>query len=75
MVWDFVKRGEILSSIAKGTFNYSKYFPNSKNALRFGYKPPSNITVGEMLNTYLEEVKRTLEFSTYDSYVKKSIAI
>lgn len=65
-------RGEILSNIAKGTFNYSKYFPNSKNALRFGYKPPSDITVGEMLTTYLEEAKRTLEFSTYNGYLKKT---
>jgi len=64
-------RGEILLAIAKGTFNYSKYFPHSKNATRFGYKPLSNITVGEMLNNYLEDIKRTLEFSTYDGYHKK----
>jgi integrase len=65
-------RYEIKSAIARGTFNYTTYFPNSKNARKFGYKPPSNITIGEMLNQYLEQVKRTLEVSTYDGYYKKT---
>lgn len=65
-------RGEILTTIAKGTFNYAVYFPNSENAKKFGYKPPSNITVGQMLEEYLEQVKRTLEESTYDGYYKKT---
>ncbi len=65
-------RGEILNGIARGTFNYAVYFPQSKNARKFGYKPPSNITIGEMLNEYLDLVKRTLEVSTYDGYYKKT---
>lgn len=65
-------RGEILTNIARGTFDYSKYFPNSNNAKKFGYKPPSNITIGEMLFKYLEQVKCTLEKSTYEGYFKKT---
>ncbi len=65
-------RGEILNAIARGTFNYLTYFPKSNNAKKFGYKPPSNISIGKMLEEYLEQVKQTLELSTYDGYYKKN---
>ena len=65
-------RIEILNAIGRGTFNYVKYFPDSKYAKRFGYKPPSNITVGEMLETYLKHAEKTLQTSTYKSYRNKT---
>ncbi len=64
-------RGEIRNAIALGTFNYATYFPNSPNALKFGYKPPSDITVGAMLEDYLQQAERTLEYSTFKGYRDK----
>jgi integrase len=65
-------RGEILNAIGRGMFNYVTYFPRSKNAIKFGYKPPSNITIGTMLENYLKLAERTLEFSTSDGYRKSA---
>lgn len=65
-------RSEILSTIARGTFNYLDYFPDSLNAKKFGYKQPSNITIGTMLEDYLKQAERTLEYSTYIGYRKKT---
>lgn len=64
-------RGEIRNAIARGTFNYATYFPDSPIALKFGYKPPSDMTIGAMLDDYLQQVERTLEYSTFKGYRDK----
>lgn len=45
-------RGEILNAIGHNTFNYAKYFPGSKNAVRFGFMSPS-ATVGEEIKAFM----------------------
>ncbi len=60
-------RAEILNSIAKGTFRYSDYFPNSKRAKLFGHNL-SNITVGELLDDFLVVINKTLQPSTVRGY-------
>ncbi len=65
-------RGEILNAIGRCTFNYATYFPKSKNAKKFGCHIPSNITIGSMLEKYLQLAERTLEPSTYEDYRNKT---
>jgi integrase len=60
-------RGEILNAIEKGTFQYADYFPNSRNAAKFG-AVPSRITIGELLREQLRIAERTLSPSTYRGY-------
>ncbi len=62
-------RGEIMNAIARGTFSYADYFPNSRLARRFGHVR-TNVTVGELLNEFLEQTKATCEWSTYLGYKK-----
>ena len=44
--------GEIKSKIAKGTFNYGEYFPDSKRAALFGHVA-SRKSLGDLLDAYL----------------------
>ncbi|RAP36682.1 site-specific integrase [Legionella quinlivanii] len=62
-------RGEIINAIEKGTFSYADYFPQSKLARRFGHVK-TDITIGELLNDFLEQTKASREFSTYIGYKK-----
>lgn len=60
-------RGEIVLAIQRNVFNYAAHFPESKRARYFGHAA-KNITVGQLLNKYLERAKKTLEKSTYEGY-------
>lgn len=60
-------RSEIINAIERGTFSYADYFPDSKLARRFGHLP-TNISIGEMLNEFVEEAKLSREYSTYIGY-------
>ncbi|HBP6867982.1 TPA: site-specific integrase [Legionella pneumophila] len=60
-------RSEIINAIERGTFSYADYFPDSKLARRFGHLP-TNITIGELLNEFMDEAKRSREYSTYIGY-------
>lgn len=60
-------RGEILNAIEKNSFVYADYFPDSKNAAKFG-AIPSKVTIGELLRAHLKIAKRTLSPSTYRGY-------
>lgn len=62
-------RGEILNAIEKGTFKYADYFPNSKNAGKFG-SPKVRVTVGELLREQLEIARRTLSPKTHKGYME-----
>jgi len=62
-------RGEILNAIERGTFCYADFFPNSKRAQLFGHAA-SRITIGELLDDYLEQTKSTKETSTYKGYLR-----
>lgn len=60
-------RGEILNNIERGQFVYTDYFPDSKQASKFGAAPVT-VTIGELLRDHLAIVKRTLRPSTYRGY-------
>jgi integrase len=59
-------KSTIQHEITIGTFDYSKHFPNSKNA-RFGTNQ-SNKTVLQALDDFLTASKRRLEKSTWRDY-------
>lgn len=69
-------RGEILNGIEKGTFKYSDFFPDSKNALKFG-TVPTQVTIGELLREQLAVAKRTLSVSpsTTRGYSHNTVSI
>lgn len=59
-------KSAIQHEMAIGTFQYSKHFPDSKNA-HLGAKS-SNKTVSQALDDFLQVTKRTLEASTWRGY-------
>lgn len=63
------RRGEILSKIERGRFNYADEFPGSKNAKRFG-AAPSNRTVGDLLDNYEKLAAPAVSPSTWKGYDK-----
>ncbi|MDP3704961.1 MAG: tyrosine-type recombinase/integrase [Legionellaceae bacterium] len=62
-------RSEILNAIERGTFSYADYFPQSQMAKRFGHVK-TDITIGELLATFLDQIKTTRENSTFIGYKK-----
>lgn len=62
-------RGEVLSAIARGTFDYGKFFPHSRNIARFQSKQDS-VTIRTLLDKVLENCERTLQPATYEEYEK-----
>jgi len=61
------RRGEVLNAIERGSFNYVEFFPDSKRAKLFGIKPCA-ITVGMLLEDYLQQAKKCFEYSTVRGY-------
>ncbi|PJE14249.1 DUF3596 domain-containing protein [Legionella sp.] len=62
-------RCEIINTIERGTFSYADYFPQSNLAKRFGHVK-TNISIGELLRDFLDQIKATREHSTYIGYKK-----
>jgi len=62
------KKATIDYEIGLGTFSYKDHFPNSKKALTFSTLKGDVITVGEYLESWLEDSKEYLKSSTYESY-------
>lgn len=58
--------GAIQDAIAKGTFNYVEFFPDSKRAKLFGHG--SSRTVREVGDSWLRDMKISCPHSTYRSY-------
>lgn len=70
------KLASIKYEIAVGTFNYAHHFPNSKRAALFGHTLVNNITVGELVDWYYEQIEGRLTKSTrksYKNYIKNHI--
>jgi len=61
------QRAEILNQIAKGTFRYSDYFPESKRAKLFG-ENMSTVTVEELLDGFMKQIQKTKQPSTIKGY-------
>lgn len=53
-------RGEILNAIAKGTFRYGDYFPDSKRAVLFGHVA-KRVTVGQLLKDWLTACEKAAD--------------
>jgi len=60
---------EIHNRIAKQTFIYSDYFPNSSRARLFG-QTPAQLTLQDLFATWTKDVRRTLEYSTQRAYIR-----
>jgi integrase len=67
--WAERHRSEIINAIAKSSFNYADYFPNSKNARKLGMTK-SKVLIKDLLEEYIETSKRSLQKSTLISYKK-----
>jgi integrase len=59
--------GEIQSQIARGTFDYSEFWPDSARAKVFGHARDSR-TIREALEAYRDRSRATLEDSTWRVY-------
>jgi len=64
-------RAEIINAIARGTFNYTEYFPESSNVKHFGHIV-KDITVGQLLEDFLRQTEKSLQKSTFISYKRLS---
>ena len=61
-------KSEIVNSIARGTFDYSEFFPGSKMARKLSSLPGATITVKDFLKQYLITIKNSHARSTYLDY-------
>lgn len=67
------RRGEILNAIERGTFRYSAFFPDSPKVKMFEPKAEQKngyftLTVGQLIQEYLEIAKRNLQLSSFNCY-------
>jgi integrase len=62
-------RAEILNAIARGTFHYGDYFPDSKRARIFGHVN-ANPLIADLLQEFLEKTRKTQQPITYTTYRK-----
>lgn len=53
-------RGEILNAIARGTFSYADFFPESKQA-KLMAKPASKTKIGDLLDSFIEAAAASVE--------------
>jgi integrase len=67
--WAERHRSEIINTIAKGTFNYAEYFPNSKNARKLGMTK-SKILIKDLAAEYMAIAEKNLQHSTMNQYRK-----
>lgn len=62
------KREAILHDIDYGNFEYSKHFPNSKNAFKFSKNKGAMLTIEDALNTWMKRASQKCELSTLRDY-------
>ena len=62
-------KAEVSGAIERQTFRYDEYFPDSKRARVFGHAV-SNITIKQLLENWLKDIKRTHPHSTHRCYNK-----
>lgn len=61
-------RSQILLDIGRGTFDYARYFPNSKRASLLARYPGAAITIADGLERWLRGMKSQIEHTTYHDY-------
>ena len=63
-------RGEILNKIAKGSFRYSEYFPDSSRVALFGGPRAGNMLVEEALTQWVRSHRQDVSPATLREYEK-----
>ncbi|SEO77138.1 integrase [Luteibacter sp. UNC138MFCol5.1] len=61
-------KAQILAEIARGTFDYAKYFPDSNRARTMAKTPGAAITIGEALDRWLDGRRGELTHTTFRDY-------
>ncbi len=61
-------KAQILAEIARGTFDYGKYFPNSRKARLLSRTPGTAVTIEAALTQWLRGMKSQIEHTTYRDY-------
>ncbi|MGC1549968.1 MAG: DUF3596 domain-containing protein [Rhodanobacter sp.] len=61
-------RAQILGEIGRGTFDYAKYFPNSKKARMLARAPGAAVTIADALDQWLRGMKSQIEHTTFHDY-------
>lgn len=61
-------RAQMLSEIARGTFDYAKYFPNSKKVRMLAKAPGAAVSIEAALTQWLRGMKSQLEHTTFHDY-------
>lgn len=61
-------KAQIQAEIARGTFDYGKYFPNSKKARMLSRTPGTAVTIESALTQWLAGMKSQIEHTTYHDY-------
>jgi integrase len=61
-------KAQIQVEIARGTFDYGKYFPNSKKARMLSRTPGTAVSIGAALTQWLAGMKSQIEHTTYRDY-------
>lgn len=61
-------KAQIHAEIARGTFDYGKYFPNSKKARMLSRTPGTAVSIESALTQWLAGMKSQIEHTTYRDY-------
>lgn len=61
-------RAQIQAEIARGTFDYAKFFPDSKRATMLSRTPGAAMTIGKALEQWLKGMKGQIQHSTFNDY-------
>lgn len=61
-------RAQIQAEIARGTFDYATYFPDSTRAMALSRTPGAAITIERALETWLRGMKAQIEHTTWRDY-------
>lgn len=61
-------KAQVEAEIARGSFDYAKFFPDSKRAVTLSKLPGAALTIGKSLETWLAGMKSQIEHTTYRDY-------
>lgn len=61
-------KAQVQAEIARGTFDYGKYFPNSKKARMLSRTPGTAVSIEQALTQWLAGMKSQIEYTTYRDY-------
>lgn len=65
-------RGDIITAIDRGQFDYPSFFPRSRKAIKYSCQPGDHILVREALDDFLRDAQRRCAYSTYRDYLSRT---